>query len=283
MRFAPSRVSSRSAWILAAASALVLGSCGGSEEKAPPVAAAPVEKGPEPKTNAAPTSATVTPTAGEESGLSVSNSKVIFGAAQIEGPIEYEEGVDKPLVASFPTETKLEQARPKIENLPSDDELLGRPLVINGRIVPFEEIKTQVCLGADGVGEIEAFKLRVFVDEEKKRRTDAGAGREQTELGAEEFGEYMKDIETELKAEYPEGQVGMDELMNSWATKDPKEKLRVQREFEKLFLPEDPAQFPPATLDAILLQEGGDGVLEHFKTSFEDKLKNGKPTRMPPK
>ncbi|MSR61309.1 MAG: hypothetical protein EXS08_02515 [Planctomycetes bacterium] len=203
-------------------------------------------------------------------------SDLVFGAAQIEGPIEYEEGVDRPLVTTFPTETKLEQARPKIENLPSDDELLGRPLVINGKIVPFEEIKRQVCLGPDGVGEIEAFKLMIFVAEEKKRRTDAGA---QAELSAEEFDEYMKDIEAELKAEYPEGQVGMDELMNSLATKDPKAKLKANREFEKLFLPDDPAQFPPLTMDAILLQEGGEGVLEYFKTSFEEKLKNGKSTK----
>jgi len=285
MRFAPSRLSSRSAWTLAAVAALVLGSCGGSE-KAPQIKA-PAEtpaESPRPEPKAAdpkPAPGAVAGAPAADVGKGVSSEMLMttpLDGAPIEGPIEYEEGApEKPLVASFPDAKQPEQKRPQIANLPSDDELFGRPLVINGKIVPFEEVKKQVCLGPSGVSEVEEFKLLIFIAEEKKRRVAAGAGSEQTELSAEEFGDYMKEIEDELKAQY-DGQVGVKELLDTMAANDPKEKLRVQRLFEKLFLPDDPAQFPPLTNDAILSQPGGDGVLEHFKTAFtENQTKEGKP------
>ncbi len=196
----------------------------------------------------------------------------------IEGPIEYEEGSQKPLVTSFPTAEEVE-ARPAVDNLPSDDVLLGRPLVIDGTIVPFEEIKKHVCLGALGAPELALARIRVFIEEELQRLTEIGAPPERLDFGSEAVETYLKSVEVGLKAEYPEGDVGVDDLLNSLSTSDPKQKLHQQMLFAKLFLPSNPADFPPLTLEALLKHPGGQVTLDHYKSLHEESIASGQDFR----
>jgi hypothetical protein len=198
----------------------------------------------------------------------------------IEGPIEYEEGTERPLVTTFPA-NEPGDARPALDNLPSDDALLGRPLVIDGEIVPFEEIKKQVCLGALGAPEIALARIGVFIQEELQRLTESGAPSDRLDFGPEAVDSYLKSVEASLKAEYPEGDVGVQDLLNSLATSDPKQKLHSQMLFAKLFLPENPADYPPLTLEAILKHPGGQVTLDHYKSIYEESLASGQQMQDP--
>jgi hypothetical protein len=162
--------------------------CGGSEEPGTPPAevassapasapatapAAPVTA--EKALAAAPETSAAVPAGETPPGANLTAlEEFIPVAAEVDGPAEYEEGVEQPLVAEFPAEKASQVPRPEIADLPSDDELLGKPLVINDEVIPFDEIKKQVCLAGSGAAEIEQQKLRIFVEEEKKRRTESG-------------------------------------------------------------------------------------------------------------
>ena len=257
-------------WTLAG---LCLTACSDSGKE--PAAPAPSSATPTPvETPAAQPKAPETAAPGLSTELSVPASEgaltnltgTIGGAVPSDEPVEYEEGVEKPLVTRFP-EAAPEPARPKLENLPSDDELFGKPLVIAGQVVPFEDIKREVCLGHVGVTEIEERKIQIYVQQEIERRRAEGAAAADIDVSPSELEAFMKELEDEIKKEYPEGGLDMNDLMAGLASNDPRERLRTERLFQKLFLPDDPALFPPSTLEAILKNPGGESILEHYKTT----------------
>lgn len=252
----------RHSWIPAAAAALTLVGCGGSEE----------EKGAQPAT--AKTAAA--PKAGAEaSDFRRTNIDLATGqataplVAPLSGPVEYEAGTQKPLVAAFPEARPSAETPPKVADLPAEDALLGKPLVINGKVIPFEEVKRQCCLGALGVAEIETVKLGIYIEEEVQRRIAAGAKEEDLKVGDAELDEFLAGIEEQIKAEYPEGGVTLEDLFVSIGTDASKERMRISRLFEKLFLPDDPSQYPPLTIEAILGTPGGDSWMQQLKQDFE--------------
>lgn len=267
MLFVHSRLGSLQPWIPAAA-ALALMGCGGSEDAkgpeqnraVPPSEVAEADK----PASSAPGHTVEVPSSGSFSPLTV----------PIEGVLENEPGVEKPLVASFP-EGRPASTPPAIDDLPDEDELLGKPLVINGRVIPFEEIKRECCLGRYGVAEIETAKIGVFIGEEIKRRVEAGATAGDFVVEDEEVAGMVKDIEDQIKAEYPQGGMTVEDVFASMTTEAPLERLRVQRLFEKLFLPDDPAQYPPTTIAAILAGPGGDVWLAQLKESHEESQRTG--------
>lgn len=252
-------------WTLAA---LAFTACGKAETPAPasatpektPAAGGAEASAPKPAAEApAAEPASLSPTISLDSGVGTLPSP-----ATIEGPIEYEQGTEKPLVTSFPAPSA-EPERPKLQNLPSDDELFGKPLVINGQVIPFETIRREVCLGQVGMAEIEESKLEIFLQQEVERRRKEGASDEEISVSDPELEAFIKELEDDLKREYPDGQVGIQDMFATLASNDPRQRLRLEHLFQKLFLPEDPAKFPPATMEAILKNPGGDSLLDYYK------------------
>jgi hypothetical protein len=275
MRLAPTPVRARLPWTLAALSVAVIG-CGGGDappattptasSTATPAAQPPVEPAAQPAGQPAAQPGDVAASAPQ---AEPEMTELVPFKAQIEGPIEYETAVDKPLIAVFPE--PVDVARPSIPDLPADDPILGRPLVINGKLVPFEDIRKQMCLNSIGAAEIADARIKIFVDEERARLAGVGAPQERYELGATEVADYIKTVEDNLKTEFPEGEIDVDDVMRSLASHDPKEKLAIQIQFSKLFMPDDPADFPPLTQEAILKQQGGQQVLEHYQQVAESR------------
>ncbi|NOT32259.1 MAG: hypothetical protein HOP15_17575 [Planctomycetes bacterium] len=267
MLFVHSRLGSLHPWIPAAAALALIG-CGGSEEA----------KGPETSRAAPPSElASAAKPASSSPGIMVevpSSGSFSPLTVPVEDVLENEPGVEKPLVASFP-EGRPADPPPAIDDLPDEDELLGKPLVINGRVIPFEEIKRQCCLGRYGVAEIETAKIWIFIDEEIKRRVAAGASAEEFVVKDEEVHGMVKAIEEQIKAEYPQGDMTLEDVFANMATEAPLQRLRVQRLFEKLFLPEDPAQYPPVTIAAILSGPSGDVMLAQVQETYAEAKQTG--------
>jgi len=263
-------------WTLAG---LCLAACSDSTQPVEPISA------PTP----APNSATTESSTPQGTGLTASSSMEVLssepGMTSLSGtfntgvdsnePVEYEEGVEKPLVTSFPAPAP-EPERPKLENLPTDDELFGKPLVIAGQVVPFEQIKREVCLGQVGMTEIEERKIQIYVRQEMDRQRKAGAADADVELSNDELDAFIQELEDEIKKEYPDGGIGVQDLMAGLASNDPRDRLRTERLFQKLFLPDDPALFPPVTIEAMLKNPGGETILEHYKTTFAGGEESGR-------
>ncbi len=272
MRFVSPRLGPSLPWIPAAAAALALIGCGGSDET----------KGTE-SARAAPAAAGQPAAAAEGAAIRTVEVPTTGGAmtplsVPIDGALEDEPAVEKPLVATFPEGRPATPAPTQVADLPAEDELLGKPLVINGKVIPFDEVKRQCCLGRIGVAEIESAKVRIFIDEEIQRRVKAGAAAGEFVVGDDEVAGMVKDIEAQIAAEYPEGGVTVEDVFATLVTEAPLERLRVQRLFEKLFLPDDPANYPPMTLEAIL-KTGGEEWLVQLKEAYEMRKAAGETER----
>jgi hypothetical protein len=255
---------------LATVAALALGACGAEE--------------PTPTASTATTGAT-TPVPAPKPEDSIPDPVLGPGAdfsafdapfqVRIEEPIVNEEAVERPPSNNFPTSEPA--PRPKIADLPANDPVFGPPLVINGRLIPMAQIKREICLGALGQNEIEDARTRIFITEERARQAERGVAADDAKVGEADVDAYLKDIEENVKQEYPNGELGMQDVMNQLASAsfNPREKLRFRMEFAKLFLPDDPAKFPPITQEAILKNEGGQQVLDHYKSSFATRKLEG--------
>lgn len=274
------RLPSPRPWTLAAAAAaLALAACGGSEEAGQP---APVAKAGTPApaapsgAPATPVSAPATPAAAPDAHDHEHEAPATLTVTTPPGSTEppvYEQPVERPLQATF-TGRGTDEVRPTIPDLPANDPVLGKPLVINGKVVPFEEVRAQVCLGTLGVPEIELQKLRVFMDEEIKRKLGEGVAKEAVEYSEGEMEAYLKELEAEIKEQYPEGEVGMDDVLWGLGGADPRERLRAMQLFGKLYLPENPELFPPITLESIRAMQGGEEIVQHYHESWEEAQKD---------
>jgi len=261
MRSVHHRSSARLSRTLAVSAALALAGCGAGESGTETIAGTPTPAAPaDPGT--------------EYKGINDDGTIDLMQFKPFELPLEGEAELEEPKGAqpteaavTFPEEVK--KAMPSVPNLPAEDPILGRPLVINGTVVPFDEIKKQICFGNIGSSEVADARIRIFVEEERKRLASIGASSDRMELAPTELQDYLKVVEDNLKQEYPDGSISMDDLYKGLSSSDPMAKLRTQMEFSKLYMPDDPEQFPPSTLEAILKQEGGQAVLDHFKQSWE--------------
>lgn len=266
--------------ILVLWAALALTACGGSDEGAgaPAKVDRPAETAatstPAATPAAAPASAPTAPTAkgpakseDPTGGLTVDENGVITS------PREYEPSVDGPLVATFPEEKAPEPA-PKIDDLPAADPVMGPPLVIGDRVIPFDQVKREICLGSFGMAEVELAKVRVFIDAEIRRRVEAGASREALSVSQAELDGMLADIQAQVTQDFPEGDYGMEEILGGIGGGDPRERVRTTRLFNKLFLPDDPADFPPVTHEAIQGQAAAEGILEHYQLWWDNNKDN---------
>jgi len=221
---------------------------------------------------AAPTTPVAAPDAHDHEHEAPASLTVTTPPGSTEPPV-YEQPVERPLQATF-TGRGADEVRPAIADLPANDPVLGKPLVINGKVVPFEEVRAQVCLGTLGVPEVELQKLRVFMDEEIKRKLGEGVAKEAVEYSEGEMEAYLKELEAEIKEQYPEGEVGMDDVLWGLGGADPRERLRAMQLFGKLYLPENPELFPPITLESIRAMQGGEEIVQHYHESWAEAQKD---------
>lgn len=275
MRSVPARSRPRLPRFLAASAVLALGACGGGEPEHP---AAPAVVAPGATPDATPAAATGDAPAGDPGAVAADPNAIdpnmelrpfVPFEMPIEGSIEYEEAESKPLSATFTAPPATE--RPAVKDLPPDDPILGQPLVINGEVVPFEEVKKQICLGAFGNAALSDARIAIFIAEEQKRLKDAGAPPERMELQPNEVEDYLATLEKNIKAEFPEGGYTMADYYKGLATDDPRKKFETQMLFSKLYMPDDPALFPPLSLEAILKNAGGQEILDYYKQLYDQR------------
>ncbi len=181
-------------------------------------------------------------------------------------PLESEEAG-----AKATAESEAEGAQQDL-GLPSADAVLGPALVIHGEVVPHEVIRKQIVLGSAGQSALEMAKLKVWSDEEIARRVAAGEALQDLEIGAEEVEQAIAEGEAQLKEQYPDGDVSLADFVPEQEVLV--SRMRVIEQFNKLFLPKDPAKFPPVTVDAFNETETMRLVLKQLQEEGKEREPN---------
>jgi len=152
------------------------------------------------------------------------------------------------------------------------DPLFGAKLVINGQAIPPQSIKRQVCLSALAQNHIEAEKLKIYTSEELELQAKAGKSVEGFEVSDEDINEIFEKVEEQLKEEYPEGDVTLEQVLK----KDDggKRLVRTTEIFKRVFLPENPSDYSDTTITALKAQENGDQLIDQMKIAYDLRVAN---------
>lgn len=152
------------------------------------------------------------------------------------------------------------------EGLPADDPILGPVLVIDGEVISHDQIRRQVVLGPAGAVPIEMAKLRVFLEQEIDRQKAAGVSAERFAVTTDEVSATIEGAKEAIQAEYEETldfeELGMEEL-------DAMSQARLEVLFRKVFMPENPADYPLTSLDALNSSEDGKSILDHLQQTYD--------------
>ena len=136
--------------------------------------------------------------------------------------------------------------------------VLGDPLYVAGELVPEAEIKRFLCFGV-GQKQTSYQKFQIILEEEIARRVEAGADPAQFEVSREENDASLDKQREDFLVKYPTLPFET-EVRRAFLDLDlyrPQNKQALL--FDKLFLPPDPADWPPLTIE-VLREFGGDAV-----------------------
>ena len=152
------------------------------------------------------------------------------------------------------------------------DPVFGDQLVINGQKISFNEVKRQVCLGSLAQNHIEAEKLKIYTNEELELRKKSGQNVGDVEVSDAEISDIFKKVEDQLKEEYPDGGVSIDQVLQQ--DDGGKRLVRTTEVFKRVFLPENPNNYSDTTITALKAQENGDQLIEQMKIAYDLRVAN---------
>jgi len=136
------------------------------------------------------------------------------------------------------------------------DELLERPLIVDGEEIPLSELKRFLCFGA-GSYLYDAKKFEVIIDQELQRRIARGEDVSGLEVTDEEFEARIAKEREKFETDYPTLDFET-EVRRAFRDFDLwKAHLRQTMHFDKIFIPDDPEEWPDLTKGAIIDESGG--------------------------
>ncbi len=136
--------------------------------------------------------------------------------------------------------------------IPSQDETseFGAPLIVNGVRISDMEIKRYLCYGPGRIA-VESAKIKILVDQERKIRAEAGEDLAQFTLAEETFERARRREIGEFQVRYPTLDLATEISRAYKSVQWYEHQLRQTLEFDAMFFPEDPAQWPPVTVEAV--------------------------------
>lgn len=154
----------------------------------------------------------------------------------------------------------------------ADKALLGGPMEVNGEVISVTAIKRHLCLGTLGTPHIMNLKLKAYMDEEIGRRKLAGEDVSLWQVDDGDIDAAIQEAKDNLKKEFPGQDVKLEDVLPQKET-DIREQIRQTQRFDKMFLPDNPYEFPEITVMA--LNEGGQGtqLLTQLKDGWDQRMK----------
>lgn len=135
------------------------------------------------------------------------------------------------------------------------DAILGDDLVVRGQTIPRAEIKRCVVVGSTGRSLLESAKLQVFIEEEVQRQIDEGADPKSFEISDDAVAEAIETADKMVEEEY----AGNDDVNKAtdlfYMPPDLyQDQVRQTQLFDRIFLPDDPNEYPTTTVAALNAQ-----------------------------
>ena len=173
-----------------------------------------------------------------------------FAATSVAGTLAAQEGV------LLPPEPEVAEAAPPL----TDAELLGDLLVVDGVTVSQDAIKRQVILGNQGGRTLyELAKLRIFINREMKRQiAEDGKTLEDFAVADEEIQKAIQDARDQVDAQFEGQDVELEDVYPEIQSAAWLDNLRLTKLFRKVYLPENPNDYPAISVTAITSGENGE-------------------------
>ena len=150
-------------------------------------------------------------------------------------------------------------------------DVLGAPLVVNGKRVPDTEIERFLCFSL-GAHQVDQAKFQIILEQEIARRKEAGEDVSKYAVSDEEADRVFKEEVDDFELDYPTLDVETEISRAYLSPELYREQSRQTILFDKLFMPDDPDQWPPLTRE-VLIEFGGPSFIDDAKTSYEARKK----------
>jgi len=190
-------------------------------------------------------------------------------AALRSGNVELEARVSALEAALARIEARLAQAEGAraVEGAAGKPSAFGEPVSAGGARIPDEEIQRYLCFGL-GNKQVESAKFQVLIEQELARRKEAGEDLSRFEVTDEEMDRYVAKQREDFLLRYPTldfpTEVGRALLsVDLW-----REGARQALVFDKLFLPENPDEWPALSRE-VVIEWGGPSFFEDAKQTYE--------------
>jgi len=156
----------------------------------------------------------------------------------------------------------------------SASSIFGEPVVVYGKRISDDEIKRYLCHSV-GWQEASKFKFQVMIDQELERRRQQGATEEQ--LAALQVSDVDLDRRLQHKKEdfllrYPTLDFRAEVARANLSLEVYREQLRQEMMFDRVFRPENPAEWPELTR-AIIVEGLGDQWIDDERVSYAVRVK----------
>lgn len=152
------------------------------------------------------------------------------------------------------------------------EELLERPLIVNGHRIPTQEIKRMLLFGPGGKI-LDSMKFQLIMNQELDTLKLQGADLSKYGVSDEEFQAEVDRQRTEFELDYPTLDFGI-EVGRAFTHVDLwKHHLRQTMSFDKIFLQDNPDEWPPRTQAAIIDESGGLPIfVDDAKEVYQDRV-----------
>jgi hypothetical protein len=141
-----------------------------------------------------------------------------------------------------------------------EDAIFGPDLVVDGVVVSRAEIKRFIAMGKLGANLIEAAKIKIWIEEEIARRI--ASGEDPAGLGVTDA-EVLATL-AEAKQAVQEQGLRLEDVYKIKTEEILKDQIRLTHQFIKLFLPDNPHEYPPLTQEAMQAQGTLDAMLKNW-------------------
>lgn len=177
--------------------------------------------------------------------------------------------------AAQPTQPAPAPVAVRPANAPPDDPVFGEPLIIDGEVIPFEQIRRFLAMGEYGSPLIETKKHEIYIQQELDRREAAGEDISMFTVEESKIDDAIDELNTKLEEEYPEGGVSLDQAFPTIKPTKNKEgfrsRLRITQLFDQVFLPDNPYELPAITITALDEAAPEAKMVENLKTAWDQQ------------
>lgn len=142
--------------------------------------------------------------------------------------------------------------------------------MVNGVTVSHDAIKRQIILSTSGRTHFELAKLRLFIVKEMNRQIkEDGRSADEFVIDDALVSAEIQKARDQVSEHYSDQDVTLEEVMPEMSSPVYLDNIRLTKLFARVFLPPNPHNYPPLTLEAIRAGESGDALLGALIESWD--------------